>query len=242
MLETFAVITAGGTGQRMGSQVPKQFLALHNKPLILHTLQAFQDCSDIHAIVLTLPPHMFSEWPLQRFHQYGISKLFAVVPGDKTRQLSVYQGLKALPASARFVAIHDGARCLITPQAIAHTLDALKIGDVEGMILATPVKDTLKEVHSGRIVKTLDRSQLWAMQTPQVFRFPRILEAHRRIADQGHQDATDDAAVLELDGGQVRVHESLEFNLKVTYPQDIALAEVILADRETKKEEQLRGH
>lgn len=151
------------------------------------------------------------------------------IQGGDTRQASVFNGLKALPANADRVLIHDGARCLATPDLFDRCAAVLQ--EVPGLIAAIPVKDTIKVVNSdGRTTATPDRSQLWAAQTPQGFWVDKIKHCHEQGQEQGLQ-VTDDAALFEHFNLPVQVVEGEESNLKVTTPMDLAIAEFILRQR-----------
>ncbi len=213
----------GGLRQRN-----KLLLTLLGKPLLAWTLQAAEaaheiswigiigqlaDQSDVKAILAEL----------------SLSKPVEFILGGETRQESVCNGLQALPASAERVLIHDGARCLATPQLLDRCAAVLR--DCPGLIAAVPVKDTIKVVNEMGIVQdTPDRQQLWAAQTPQGFEVRQLKQCH----DQGRQagwEVTDDAALFERCGLPVKIVEGEETNLKVTTPVDLAIAEFILRQR-----------
>jgi len=160
---------------------------------------------------------------------HGIRKVREVVAGGASRQESVYHGVQAVPEEIPLVAVHDGARPLILPDQITACVEAA--AQVGGALLAIPVTDTLKEVDpDGRVCRTLDRSHVWRAQTPQVFRRGWLLEAHRRAAAEGHQ-ATDCCDLLERLGYPVQVVPGSPENIKITSPQDFAVAERILRER-----------
>ncbi len=220
-----AIITAGGTGERFGGQIPKQFIEIAGLPMIVHTLRAFESAGSIDHVVVVLPKRHVGEMTSAILERYAIQKVRAVVPGGETRQASVGCGLEAIDWDPACVAIHDAARCLITTELIDRTVKACEGWD--GAILALPVRDTLKRVEGQIILKTEPRENLWAMQTPQVFRFPFIRDAYRK-ASAVRFAATDDAAVAEFSGGRIRVVEGGARNLKVTYSEDLLLAERLL--------------
>ncbi len=220
-----AVIAAGGAGKRFGQSTPKQFLSIRGTPLIIHTLRAFERAETIDRIVLVVPEGALSQWNTLDLKKRGVSKIGAVVAGGASRQASVKNGLEAVEDGASFAAIHDAARCLVTPDLIDRTVKACKGWD--GAIAALPVRDTLKRVEGEKILGTESREGLWGMQTPQVFRFPFIRDAYRKAETDGLK-ATDDAAVAEHFGGRVRVVEGSAQNFKVTYEDDLKIAEKIL--------------
>ncbi|MFH1018454.1 MAG: 2-C-methyl-D-erythritol 4-phosphate cytidylyltransferase [Pseudomonadota bacterium] len=221
-----AVIAAGGAGTRFGRDIPKQFLPIHGIPMIVHTLLAFERAKTIGGVVVVLPESHRSRLEADLKKKYSLSKIQAVLAGGADRQASVGNGLEAVQDGVPFVAIHDAARCLITPDLIDRTVNACHGWD--GAVAALPVRDTLKRVDGETILATEPRERLWGMQTPQVFRFPLIREAYRNARADGFA-ATDDAAVAERYGARVRVVEGSTRNIKVTYEDDLKIAERILA-------------
>jgi 2-C-methyl-D-erythritol 4-phosphate cytidylyltransferase len=220
------LIPAAGMGRRMGSNRNKLLLTLLGKPLLARTLAAAvacdritwmgimgqqEDFSDFEAILSDLKPQQ----PVQ------------LIRGGKTRQESVYNGLQALPAGAERVLIHDGARCLATPNLFARCAQALL--DCRGLIAAVPVKDTIKVVDETGIIQTTpNRAHLWAAQTPQGFEVSLLKDCHEKGKTLGWE-VTDDAALFEKCGLPVKIVEGEETNLKVTTPVDLAIAEFILS-------------
>lgn len=226
-MKNYGLITAGGRGVRLGFDQPKQFLQLLGKPMIVHTLLAFENAAKIDAIVVTLPKEEVSSFEKTYVEPFGIKKFSKAVAGGDTRQLSVKNGLDSIDG-CQFVAIHDAARCLIKPE----TIDAaiLECASCDGVIVAEPVRDTLKKVDGLEIKNTVPRENLWAMQTPQVFRHDFIAKAYREAEKAGLQ-ATDDAQVAELSKGKVHVLKCEHENMKITFPKDIPVAEVLLKQR-----------
>ena len=221
------LIPAAGMGRRMGSDRNKLLLTLLGKPLLAWTLIAAEASPDINWIGIISQP---SDWEDIKdiLAQVSLTKPVELINGGETRQESVYNGLQALPDNAERVLIHDGARCLATPDLFNRCGEALLSCD--GLIAAISVKDTIKVVNHGIIQSTPDRSQLWAAQTPQGFNVPLLKQCH----DQGRQlgwEVTDDAALFEKCGFPVRIVEGEETNLKVTTPVDLAIAEFILRQK-----------
>ena len=223
------LIPAAGMGRRMGSSRNKLLLTLLGKPLIFWTLKAadasrqinwigiicqLEDLPDLKAIV----------------EEMAISKPVQFIQGGKTRQESVYNGLQALPHKATHVLIHDGARCLATPDLFDRCAVALQ--KCQGLIAAVPVKDTIKIVDRHNLIQdTPDRSNLWAAQTPQGFEVPLLKQCHETGLKSGWE-VTDDAALFEKCRLPVKIVEGEETNLKVTTPVDLAIAEYILHQRQ----------
>lgn len=222
------LIPAAGMGRRMGSERNKLLLTLLGKPLLAWTLLAAEEARDISWIGIM---GQIADQPDFKaiIAELSLSKPVQLILGGETRQESVYNGLQALPAAAERVLIHDGARCLATPQLLDRCAAALL--DCPGLIAAVPVKDTIKVVdETGIIQDTPDRRQLWAAQTPQGFEVQLLKQCHNQGRDSGWQ-VTDDAALFERCGLPVRIVEGEETNLKVTTPVDLAIAEFILRQR-----------
>jgi 2-C-methyl-D-erythritol 4-phosphate cytidylyltransferase len=217
-----AVIAAAGSGQRLGAGGPKAFVPLAGRPLVEWSIEAMRACASVRSIVLACPPG--------HVHDLAADDL-TFVDGGATRARSVANALAVV--ETELVAIHDAARPLLTPglvEGVVATLDADP--DADGAIAATPVAETIKRATgTGESVEgTVDRGELWAAQTPQVFR----VEALRRTlaADPGRVDAaTDEAMLIEAAGGRVLIHPSPPENLKVTTPLDLEVAEAILQRR-----------
>lgn len=227
-MQVAAVITAGGSGTRFGTVRPKQFAELCGKMLIEHTLEAFDLHPWISEMIAVLPQTEIEFFQTQHRQLRGGKKL-TITAGGATRQESVRLGLNAIESKPQYVAIHDAARCLITQNEITQTIQKC-IDGWQGAICATPVHDTLKKVESEKILHTVSREHLWAMQTPQVFEFPLIQEAY----EKAHREkcvATDDAQIAELMNARVCVVQGLPTNLKITYPDDLKIAQVILQNR-----------
>jgi len=215
-------------GRRMGSDRNKLLLTLLGKPLLAWTLLAAEAARDISWIGIIGQVADQADFK-DILAQMSLSKPVQLIPGGETRQESVYNGLQALPAEAERVLIHDGARCLATPQLLDRCATVLL--DCPGLIAAVPVKDTIKVVNeTGIIQDTPDRRQLWAAQTPQGFDVLLLKQCHEQGRSLGWE-VTDDAALFERCGLPVRIVEGEETNLKVTTPVDLAIAEFILRQR-----------
>lgn len=222
------LIPAAGSGRRMGSQRNKLLLTLLLKPLLSWTLAAAEASQQISWIGIMGQPEDFPDFQAI-LRDLSPQKPIELIQGGATRQESVYNGLQALPTDADRVLIHDGARCLATPELFDRSAEALL--RCPGLIVAIPVKDTIKVVDERRIVRdTPERSNLWAAQTPQGFEVKLLKQCHEEGRQQGWE-VTDDAALFEKCGLPVRIVEGEETNLKVTTPVDLALAEFILRQR-----------
>ncbi len=207
--------------------VDKIFTPLLGVPLILHPLRVFNDSPLVDEIALVVAPARVDE-ARRLVAERGLSKVRAVCAGGARRQDSVRAGLEAL-SRCDWVLVHDGARCCVPPSLIEAGLEAVR--ESGAAIAAVPVVDTVKVVADQRVQSTLDRSSLWAVQTPQVFRTDLLLEAHRCCQDL----VTDDAAMVERLGIPVRVFMGSYDNLKVTTPEDLLLAEAILRARAVQR-------
>ena len=224
----YLLIPAAGMGKRMGSDRNKLLLELKGKPLLAWTLLAAEASQTIKWIGIMGQSYDFPAFS-QIIKQLPLSKPIQLVQGGDTRQQSVYNGLAALPDSADRVLIHDGARCLATPELFDRCTEALHL--CQGLIAAVPVKDTIKIVNSDYVViDTPSRSNLWAAQTPQGFEVKLLKQCHEQGKKLGWE-VTDDAALLEKCGFPVKVVAGEETNLKVTTPIDLTIAEFILQHR-----------
>lgn len=224
----YLLIPAAGKGTRMGSVRNKLLLPLLEKPLLFWTLLAAGKSDAIQWIGIIGQNEDFADFQ-SILADLSLSKPVELILGGTTRQESVYNGLKALPTSAEHVLIHDGARCLATPDLFDRCAKALET--YQGLIAAIPVKDTIKIVdEKGLILDTPDRSQLWAAQTPQGFDVKLLKQSHDKGCQLGWE-VTDDAALFEKCDLRVNIVLGEETNLKVTTPVDLAIAEYILRQR-----------
>jgi 2-C-methyl-D-erythritol 4-phosphate cytidylyltransferase len=224
----YLLIPAAGMGKRMGSDRNKLLLSLLDKPLLAWTLLAAEASSKIVWLGIIGQSEDFLDFK-NIIADLNPTKPIKLIQGGRTRQESVYNGLQALPPEAERVLIHDGARCLATPQLFDRCADSLQTMD--SIIAAIPVKDTIKIVDSRKIIRdTPDRSNLWAAQTPQGFKVSLLKECHERGKQLGWE-VTDDAALLEKCDRQVQIVAGEETNLKVTTPVDLTVAEFILRQR-----------
>lgn len=223
------LIPAAGMGRRMGSSRNKLLLTLLDRPLIAWTLLAAEASSAITWIGIIGQPEDWSDLK-DIVSALNLTKPVDWIEGGATRQESVYNGLSALPLGAERVLIHDGARCLATPDLFDRCAAALLT--CPGLIAAVPVKDTIKVVDSATqvIQATPDRRHLWAAQTPQGFEVDRLRHCHQEGRQKGWE-VTDDAALFEQCGLPVQIVAGEETNLKITTPVDLAIAEFILRQR-----------
>ena len=225
-----AVVVAGGSGSRFGDPRGKQYVDLCGQPLLAWALQAFDAVPAVSQLVVVVPAGQEERTLRDVVEPCGLATPVVCVTGGATRQASVRAGLAAVPDDCVYVAIHDGARPLVTPAAIERALAACAQG-ADCALLAAPVADTLKRADAqGNVQQTVDRAQLWAAQTPQVMRTQLARSLHERAAEQG-LDVTDDAALAEAFGHRVQVVDGGGSNLKVTVPDDLPLAAAVLRAR-----------
>ncbi len=222
-----AIVAGAGRGERIGGKEGKQFLELAGVPALARSLCNAAAVPEVEEIVLVVNAGDIERASGEIVSAYGLDKVIAVVEGGERRQESVFHALRALSAATDIVVVHDGARPLATPGLFQRAIKTLRDSECEGIIAAVPVVDTVKEVEGGWVVRTPDRQRLWAVQTPQCFRFPALLDSHERAFREGVW-ATDDAALLERYRYRVRVVEGELTNLKITYASDLVLAEALL--------------
>jgi len=227
----WAVIPAAGSGARMASAVPKQYLPLRGKTVLQHTLERFLDNPRIHAVVLVLAPDD-ARWP--RIASQYEGRPLIVVHGGRERCNSVLNGLLALAERAApddWVLVHDAARPCVRREDIDILVERLHDHRVGGL-LGIPVADTKKRVdRDGNVIETVDRHDLWRALTPQMFRYEALLRALRAALEQDNV-VTDESSAIEMTGQRPRMVEGNADNIKITRPQDLALAEWYLAQRE----------
>lgn len=220
------IVPAGGSGRRMKGRVPKIFLDLAGKPMLVRTLEVFRGIRGIGEIILALPPRRISraiDRYGRRFRDLGVTK---IAPGGASRQESVANALAVVESRADWVLVHDAARPLVTGREIRAVLRAAR--KTGAAILARPARDTLKQVDGrGRVVRTLDRTRIRHALTPQAFRAELLREAHRR---RGGRPATDDAQLVERLGRKISVVEGSNWNLKVTTSEDLRMARRLFRD------------
>ena len=224
-MSVWAVLVAAGRGERLGEDRPKAFARLGELPLLAEPLRRLDESSWVDEIVVVAP----SEWEepaILLAEEIGASKVSACVSGGATRTESVRAGVAEVPEDAAVIVVHDAARPLVEPTAVAACIAAARADGAA--LLATPVADTVKRTAGERVTATVPRADLWLAQTPQVFRADLLRRAHAQAASSGIVD-TDDAALVERLGVPVRVVPSSHLNRKITTSDDLAWAEAIVA-------------
>ena len=224
-LSCTALIVAGGCGSRLGAGRPKQYLPLAGRPLLVWTLEAFERCPEIRDVVL-VTADSWREPAAELLRPYPLTKLLRICAGGARRVDSVRAGLAALPDHGELVAIHDGARPLVTPALISRVVQAAAASGAA--LPLVPVSDTVKQVHQAKVQRTLDRSPLQLAQTPQVFAVELIRRAFARLDPKSAASITDDAQLVELLGAEVQAVPGDPHNFKVTRAEDLRRAHELL--------------
>jgi len=223
-----AIIPAAGSGARMGG-IKKPYMDLAGKPILAHTLTIFQQCPLVNSIVVVTAKDDEARCVQDVVTAYGIDKSLSIVAGGDTRQESVFNALQELSSNTDVVVIHDAVRPFVTEEMILQSID--NANQYGSAIVAVPVKDTIKESDDdGFVMKTLDRHRLWAIQTPQTFKYNLIMKAHL-YARENNIQATDDAFLIEQIGHKVKLIMGSYENIKITTPDDLIIAKAILESR-----------
>jgi 2-C-methyl-D-erythritol 4-phosphate cytidylyltransferase len=221
-----AIIVAAGSSQRMGFD--KLFALLENKPVVAHAIDAFEETASVEEIILVGRPDCLSELK-EVVRRQGFGKMKKIIGGGERRQDSVRAGLNEINDKAEFVAVHDAARPLVRPKQIEQVFEACR--QHGSAALAEPVKDTLKRVSDdGFICDSVEREQMFALQTPQIFARQLLRQAYDVIFAQ-NITVTDETSALDQLGHKVAIVSNNEFNFKITVPNDLLLAESVLARR-----------
>jgi 2-C-methyl-D-erythritol 4-phosphate cytidylyltransferase len=231
----WALIPCGGSGSRAQSDIPKQYRVIAGKPMVMHTLAAFEQVKSLAGGLVVIAKE---DDQLPALLKVSKNTIFSIAPqAGNTRATTVFMGLKALlqqgAAAADWVLVHDAARCLITGEQINALIDACE-NDAVGGLLALPLPDTLKSEREGRVAATLGRSDKWLAQTPQMFRIGALLEALKAagdLSDTSNVLITDESSAMERLGHAPKLVRGSAQNFKVTYSEDFALAEAVLLNR-----------
>jgi len=225
-MKVVALIPAAGLGKRMNNKISKPFILISGKPLIVYTLETFEECPLIYKIYLVVNPEEKELFNQNIISRYNFQKIQKLIDGGDTRQSSVYNGLNSLEKDTDIVVIHDGARPLIKEKFICQSIEVAQ--EFGSAVLAIPSKDTLKMIQDDMLVeKTLDREKIWRAQTPQTFKYNLVFSAYQKAFQEGIY-ATDDAAIVERYGHKVKLIMGSEENIKITTPFDILLAQDLL--------------
>lgn len=246
-LKLWALIPCGGNGSRAQSEIPKQYRVIAGKPMVMHTLAAFEQVNwEAGRLAGGLVVIAKEDDQLPELLKSSKNTIFSIAPqAGNTRAMTVFKGLEALlqhgAAATDWVLVHDAARCLITPEQISTLIDAClndDSGDAVGGLLALPLPDTLKSERDGRVAATLGRSDKWLAQTPQMFRIGALIDALSAagdLSDASNVLITDESSAMERLGHAPKLVRGSAQNFKVTYPEDFALAEAVLQNRKNSE-------
>lgn len=234
------VVAAAGTGRRMGSRINKQYLMLDARPILAYSLDIFEQYDPIDQVVIVAKPEEIDYCEQEIVRKYKYRKVIRVAPGGRERQDSVWAGLQQLNTDTAYVAVHDGARPLLSLELLeALYVQARQWGATIPGVFA---RDTLKMVdRDGFVGHTLDRSSIIAVQTPQIFNFRELRKAYKEALEEGFA-ATDDASLFEKYIGRVKVVPGQQDNLKITTPEDLIIAQGFLQLRRGRKGELIHAH
>lgn len=221
------VIAASGMGKRMNSNINKQYLLLKERPILAYTIEKFDNNEYIDEVIIVAREEEKEYCAREVVEKYGFRKVANIVGGGTERQDSVYKGLLSVNDSCSVVLIHDGVRPFLRDEDIMNSIDgAIKYN---ACVIGVPVKDTIKIVDDNKdIIDTPERRCLWAVQTPQSFSYELILKAYKEAEDK-KIFATDDSILVERLGYKVKMIEGLYSNIKITTPEDLILAELLLS-------------
>ncbi len=229
-MKVAAIIAAAGLGRRMQKDIPKTYLPLAGKPILIHTLEVFERVPEVHEVLVVVHPEDLEFCQEEILAPHPLKKVLRVVPGGKERQDSVYNALKVLKRESEeleVILVHDGVRPLVPPSLVGRVVTAARRHGAA--ILGIPCQDTLKRVNSRReVLDTVDRQQLWQVQTPQAFRTALLWRAYQEAMSRGLY-ATDEAGLVEALGQPVVVVPGSPLNLKITTQDDLKIAEAFLA-------------
>lgn len=226
-MKNTAIIVGGGLGKRFKREMPKQFLPLDKRPVIIHTVEAFQRSLSIDAIVVVAPGG-WEERCKQELNPYVFDKIKGVITGGETRQLSCHQALCFLKSHPPHICIvHDAVRPLVSQELIAAAVQE----GASGMTFGLRAVETMVVCRDGEIIKVMPREEMYQIQTPQAFPFQMLWDAHRQALEAGITDASDDAGLVLRTGLRVKMLEGDPRNIKITSPVDLELAQRLLRAR-----------
>ena len=218
-----AIVPTAGLGKRFRTKIPKALIFLKGKPVIVHTLEVFEKNFLIESLILVVSAHCLNRFE-RVVKQYKLRKVKKIVAGGPNRCDSVKNGLQAIDRDTGMIVVHDGVRPLLTNSVLDRAIKLCRRW--KAVVVAVPVKSTIKSVDKKKLTvqKTLNRSELWEIQTPQVFKRDILCEAYQNIEDH----PTDDAALVERSGYKVKISPGDYKNIKITTPEDLKIAEIFL--------------
>jgi len=239
--KTAAIILAGGSGERFGQKGGKQLVEVAGKPILTWSAEAFDAVGDVGLIVVVCPEERHDEYLRVAIDPFPFVTPIVMAPAGDIRQESAFSGLEYVPDSYEFVALHDGARPLVSPELIMHAISTVKGNiDADGAVVAHRSIDTLKIVEDGVVVGTPDRTVFWNAHTPQVFRAGIYRRAHAAALADGFV-GTDDSSLIERLGGRVLIVEGPRNNIKLTVPEDYLMLATAIRDLARRSSEQRGG-
>ncbi|SCZ05611.1 2-C-methyl-D-erythritol 4-phosphate cytidylyltransferase [Alkaliphilus peptidifermentans] len=225
-LKNYAIVVAAGKGRRVGREINKQYIKINNKPIVAYTLEVLQKSISIDGIILVVGKGEIDYCREKIVNKYDLAKVISIIEGGKERVNSVANGIAKLPKDCSIVIIQDGARPFLSEEMIEMTITGAE--EVGGAIVAVPVKDTIKVVNSNmEVEKTVDRSKLWSIQTPQAFKASLIKEIYQTLSE-ADKEITDDAMLFERAGYTVKIIMGSYRNIKITTPEDLFVAEEMI--------------
>jgi 2-C-methyl-D-erythritol 4-phosphate cytidylyltransferase len=200
-----------------------------DKPVVAHSIDRFERCDSVDQVLVVVRSDRRAEFQ-KIVDEFGFAKVTRLIDGGSERHLSVWNGISELPKECEIVAVHDAARPLVSSELIAQSVALAR--ECGAVALAAPIVETIKRADLGQnVTGSVDRSGLWAMQTPQVFRFNWLVDAYKRIVDSG-RSVTDEVSALQEAGYPVRLLQNTDWNIKITFPKDLDLAEKMMSLRE----------
>lgn len=223
------IIPAAGIGRRMKAEINKQYLQVAGKPILAHTIEKFHEIGEIEEIIIVAAEDEIDFCRIQVAEKYNFTKVKSIVAGGKTRQESVHNGFKKVSPEIDYVIIHDGVRPFVTVEQIKDFIKELK--DVDALVMGVPEKNTIKKIKDSFIIKTIDREDVWEIQTPQGFRREVLGEAFTKVSGNYHL-YTDDSSMVEELKLPVKIFQGDYLNIKITVPEDLRLGKAILEMQE----------
>ncbi|MFQ5905118.1 MAG: 2-C-methyl-D-erythritol 4-phosphate cytidylyltransferase [bacterium] len=219
-----AIIVGAGSGQRMEGPVLKQFIPVHSRPLLAHTIQKFQDCEEVDDVVIVVPRGNVAYCQSEIVDRFGFDKVVSCIEGGRERQDSVYSGLKVV--RGEIVCVHDAVRPVVPTELLSECVESARSHGAA--ITAVPVRDTIKRVEGDRVIATLNRAELWEVQTPQAFSRELLVHAFEEALKDGFE-GTDESSLVERLGLNVHVVMGSYCNVKVTSFEDLKVVEGLMA-------------
>lgn len=220
-----AIVPSAGEGERLKKGIDKVFVLLEKKPILYYTLKNLEKIKEIEEIILVVSSRSLEYTEDYFLKKFSFRKEIKVVKGGPTRTDSVWNGLKEVGSSTEFVLIHDGARPFVSKDLIKKVIETAE--EFGTGVLGFPISSTVKRIKDAYVVETIDRKELWEIQTPQVFKKDLIISCYQKAIKENFKP-TDDAQILERYGYRVKIVKGSSLNIKITVPEDLVLAKAIL--------------